>query len=322
MRILLAIDGSSAADVARDLVAAMPHDAGGVVRVVTVAPTLAELIAVPWAMAATPDASEIEANALRLHRNALDAAVAELRATRSQVGVESVLLRGRAASEIIDEARQMSADLVVVGHRGHGPWQTILLGSVSAEVVDHAPCPVLVARGERLGPVILAVDGSGYARAAECALRHWPIFRGLPVTVVTVTEDRFPYATSLGSLDHSLAVDAYAAEPKAMHAPAGDAEQTATSRLRRAGLDASAEMRDGDPAHQIIAAAEVHGAGLIVVGTRGQTGLHRLILGSVARKVLLHAPCSVLIVRGGTEAPPVAPVREDREAGELVSSFG
>ena len=61
----------------------------------------------------------------------------------------------------------MAADLVVVGHRGHGRWESILLGSVSAEVVDHAPCPVLVARDERLGPIILADDRSSHARAAE-----------------------------------------------------------------------------------------------------------------------------------------------------------
>ena len=37
--------------------------------------------------------------------------------------------------------------------------------------------------------------------------------------------------------------------------------------------------------------------GTIVIGTRGHTGLARLFLGSVARNVLLHAPCSVLVVR-------------------------
>ena len=78
-----------------------------------------------------------------------------------------VLARGRAASTIVDQAREMDADLVVVGHRGMGEWESRLLGSVSAEVVDHAPCPVLVVRNDQLGPIVLAVDGSPHAQAAE-----------------------------------------------------------------------------------------------------------------------------------------------------------
>jgi nucleotide-binding universal stress UspA family protein len=289
MRILLAVDGSPGADRARDLVAAMPLHAGGTVRIVSVAPTLADLIDVPWAIAATVAAGEIEADALRLHQVALESAVAELRSARSDLEVESIVRRGRAASVIVDEARELSADLVLIGHRGHGAWDSLLLGSVAAEVVDHAPCPVLVARGERLGAVVFADDGSTYARAAEGALLNWPIFGGLPITVVTVAE----------------------ADARADEAAAG--------RLCEAGLDARSEVRGGDPAHQIIAAATAHEAGLIVLGTRGQTGLRRIILGSVARKVLLHAPCSVLVIRGGTRVPWTPAERADPE---LVSSFG
>ena len=54
---------------------------------------------------------------------------------------------------------------------------------------------------------------------------------------------------------------------------------------------------------------------MIVVGTRGQTGLRRLILGSVARNVLLHAPCSVLVVRGG----PHAALRRSTSASRIRS---
>jgi nucleotide-binding universal stress UspA family protein len=90
-------------------------------------------------------------------------------------------------------------------------------------------------------------------------------------------------------------------------------------RLRQAGLQADAEVREGDPAHEIVLSARQHGAGLVVVGTRGQTGLRRLILGSVARKVLLHAPCSVLIVRGSHVSEPDAAAGQP---AELVSPFG
>ena len=61
--------------------------------------------------------------------------------------------------------------------------------------------------------------------------------------------------------------------------------------------------RSGDPAHEIVAYAKEQQSGLLVLGTRGHTGLRRLMLGSVARNVLLHAPCSVLVVRENV-APP------------------
>src|SRR3990172_6753722 len=60
--------------------------------------------------------------------------------------VQSAVIRGRAATAIVEEARRFGADLVIVGSRGHGALEEMLLGSVSAEGVDHAPCPVLEIR--------------------------------------------------------------------------------------------------------------------------------------------------------------------------------
>ena len=273
MRILLAVDGSRSADRARDLIAALPWQESARVRIVSVASTVGE--------------DEV----LRVHRDALDAAVREIRSANSDLDVQPVLIRGRAASVIVDQAREMEADVIVLGHRGQGRWDSMLLGSVAAEVVDRAPCPVLVARDEHLGAVILADDGSPHARAAEGIVTRWPLFSGLPVTVVTVADGRFPFAS------------------------------TAAGRLREAGFDATPEARTGDPADQIIAAADEHGAGLIVVGTRGQTRLRRLILGSVAQKVLLNASCSVLVVREGAR-PDGRRVALRPEQDELVTAFG
>jgi len=58
-------------------------------------------------------------------------------------------------------------------------------------------------------------------------------------------------------------------------------------------------MRDGDAAGEIVAVAEQRGADLVVPGSRGRTGMTRLLLGSVARNVLSASPASVLIARDG-----------------------
>jgi nucleotide-binding universal stress UspA family protein len=317
MRILLATDGSPAADQARDLVAALPWREGGRVRIVSVAPTRSELLGAPWAVDVLPDADQLEDEALRVHREAIEAAEREISSARDDLAIESILARGRAATVIVDEARTMPAELIVVGHRGHGRWESMLLGSVSSEVVDHAPCPVLVARDERLGPVIFADDGSASARSAEAVLTRWPLFTGLPMAVLTVVEEGFPFATAMAPLLYSEAMTQYASSIQELEQLARDENEAAARRLREAGFVAAALVRSGDAAHEIVAVARERQAGLIVVGTRGQTGLRRLILGSVARNVLLHAPCSVLVVREAVE-----PVRSAATEGAQPGSLG
>jgi nucleotide-binding universal stress UspA family protein len=318
MRILLATDGSRAADQARDLVAALPCQEGGRVRIVSVAPTRADLLGMPWTVDVLPDADRLEDETLRVNREALETAEREISSAHCDLVIEPILIRGRAASAILDEARAMPADLIVVGHRGHGRWETVLLGSVSSEVVDHAPCPVLVARDERLGPVIFADDGSPSARMAESVLSSWPLFSGLPVTVLTVAEEGYPHAAAMAPLVYSETMDQYAASTHDLERLARQENDAAAGRLREAGFEATGLIREGDAAHEIVAVARERGAGLIVVGTRGQTGLRRLILGSVARNVLLHAPCSVLVIREPASPSPTGSARGDE--AELVAS--
>jgi nucleotide-binding universal stress UspA family protein len=294
MRILLAIDGSFAADRARDLVSSLPWHEGDRLQIVGVVPIRPDGTSGLWYAPANPDVDPIEPPQTNPVRDALARAEREIRCARGDLEIETTLERGRPASVIIELARQLPADLIVVGHRGAGAWETMLLGSVSAEVVDQAPCPVLVARDDELGPIVLADDRSVQARSAESLLLDWPVFEGLPVTVLTVADP------GIASVEAECGAVA--------------------ARLREAGLDAAAEVRQGDPAPQIIASARAHRANLIIVGTRGQTGVQRLMLGSVARNVLLNAPCSVLVVRGGLGAAP-PPYHRTREK-ELISPFG
>ena len=66
----------------------------------------------------------------------------------------------------------------------------MVLGSVSAEVVDHAPCAVLVAVPRIAGPIVFADDGSPSARGRGDRPGKLPLPPGTPVTVLTVTDDR------------------------------------------------------------------------------------------------------------------------------------
>jgi nucleotide-binding universal stress UspA family protein len=210
--------------------------------------------------------------------------------------VEGQVLHGRPASAIVDNARDFSADLVIVGSRGHSTVAWPFLGSTSMEVVSRASCPVLVARRATLSRIVFATDGGHSAQEAEAILSRWPIFAGLPVRVVSVP-DAVPWTTAVVPAMYGQVLDAYASEllePTAEHQRIAD--ETA-ARLRARGLVADVEIRGGGAAREIVAAAEERDTDLIVVGTGGRAAGTRLLLGSVAENVLSNSPASVLIVR-------------------------
>jgi nucleotide-binding universal stress UspA family protein len=171
----------------------------------------------------------------------------------------------------------------------------MLLGSVSAEIVDHAPAPVHVVRDAPIDSVLFADDGSTSVGPARAILRGWAVLRHLPVTVLTVAETEIPTAGLAAGL-YDEAIESYSQSIDVAVAQCSDNAERTADELGRAGYAATAVVRDGDAAHAIVELAQERGIGLIVMGTRGHTGLTRLVLGSVARNVLLHAPCSVLIV--------------------------
>ena len=199
---------------------------------------------------------------------------------------------GRPVNTILDAADRFGPDLLVVGSRSLGPLTSALLGSVSEELVDHAPCPVLVARGSELRRVVLAEDGSPDALAAGTLLLRWPIFGASQIRVISVSE--VPALPDLPTKTAAIASHRVAQE---VFATTEELARTTMDRLVRAGLDAETSVRQGDPAAEILTAAADWSADLIIIGTRGQTGLTRLLHGSVARKVLEHGHCSVLVER-------------------------
>jgi len=297
MRILLAVDGSVCSDRATQLVASLPLPPGSAVRIVAVLQPLADALALSYAAAGDASAtieSEEERDARHL-REAIGRAETALR--RDGLTVDGYLVRGRPASSIVEEAARMPADLVVVGSRGHGTIATMVLGSTAAEVVDHAPCPVLVARDDTLGDIALADDGSPSARGAEAILTDWPIFAGATVKVLAVAEVGVPVAAGFTPGLYDQVLESYTRSADQAREDATAEAEEAARRLTAAGMKADGVALEGDPASEIMRYAKAQRLGTIVMGTRGRTGLTRLILGSVARNVLLHAHCSVLIVR-------------------------
>lgn len=300
MRILLALDGSPSADRARALVTSLPWPEGSTIRIVAALDVSPALWGGPWIPAIPADADAMEDEAVAALTRVLQEARPPLE--RAGLTVEAELLRGSPAAAIVDDARLWKPDLIVIGSRGHGPVETALLGSVSAAVTDHATCPVLVARGDRVSRVILAEDGSPAGMAARDVVARWPAFERLPVLVVGVVDVAAPWRSGIAPTMFGAAMDVYAEMLGNARATHREVVAATAAHLRARGRTAEGELREGDPADQIRQAASDAAGDLVVIGSRGHMGITRLVMGSVAHAVLTHAHCSVLVVKTSRDA--------------------
>jgi nucleotide-binding universal stress UspA family protein len=313
MRVLLATDGSQPAEIARQLVDGIGWPPGSTIRVVTVVSPVQYVMGSEWAAGVIEEADELQVHLQEHGQSLVEQAAGSL--ARADRAVEQQVLQGRPSGCIVEDARGFGADLIVLGSRGHGAIASMVLGSVAASVTDHAPCPVLVARAPVLTRVLLAHDGSPHATAAEEMLTAWPIFADAAIEVASVAHLTAPWHVTAYSPLYETNVHRYFETSRAVLQHHTDIAEAATDRLRAAGLRASAEVIEGDPGAAIIDLAERHQADLILLGTHGRTGVARLVLGSVARNVMLHAPVSVLVVR-----PASGPTETEAAKGETRRS--
>lgn len=207
---------------------------------------------------------------------------------------QSMVREGPAAQEIVAAAEALGTDVIAVGSRGLGGVKRFLLGSVSEQVMTYAPCSVLVARESEARDaslrVLLAYDGSPTAEAAVEMLASLALNAQTHLLVTTVMTLMTYYRMDV----IQTTSPAWQAEKQAAQESLDHIEQ----RLRHTTPNVAVQLREGDDASQeILDAAQAFNADLIVVGHKGRSGIERLLVGSVASRVVHHAPCSVWVVR-------------------------
>jgi nucleotide-binding universal stress UspA family protein len=147
--------------------------------------------------------------------------------------------------------------------------------------------------------ILLATDGSPSATLATRTAIELAQATGAPLHVVTawsIPVSAYGYAPLL------IVPEVEAAErEKAEQALARAVEQA-----EAAGVTATSALREGEPVHEICAAARETRASLVVVGAHGWGVVRRLVFGSVSTGVLHRAPCPVLVVRAGEEPDATA----------------
>jgi nucleotide-binding universal stress UspA family protein len=210
-----------------------------------------------------------------------ETAQSHLKGIREKAGtIECELLVVHGASpyqEIVDAAERHRADIIVVGSHGRTGLMRAMMGSVAARVIGHAPCDVLVVPAATVmwgKGILLASDGSRYGDAAAVTAGRLARLCGLPLTVLCVTESAVAGGDVARETVHRIET-ALAAE----------------------GMSVRTLVREGRPDRAIVQAARDTGADLIVMGSHGHTGLERLLMGSVAERVIGHAECPVLVVK-------------------------
>jgi nucleotide-binding universal stress UspA family protein len=299
MRILLATDGSSSAAIAASLVSNVPWPVGSSVDVVRVIEDQGQVIAAPWPGVGLSEMPDAHAASVQAAEDAIVELVEPLRCLGLQT--DRAVLRGRAADAILDRIDRHRPDIVIVGNRGRTPLERTLLGSVSAELVDGSPVPILVARKPTIDRVLVAVDGSEVASDAVASVRRWPFLAASEIRVLSVMPTHLSWSPSVAAVDGEKAMPS--PRPEALESlrehEAVAAEAAAL--FRTVGFRSDSVVATGTPASTIVDYANDWDADLVIMGSHGRTGLTRLVLGSVARSVLHHAGCSVLIVRRQTE---------------------
>ena len=147
--------------------------------------------------------------------------------------------------------------------------------------------------------VLVATDGSEQSLKAARYLRD--LFGTAPekITVIAVVRPlaAVPFASDFGEERH--AAQQAEADPGgySFHEAAWEAVNRVAAELSGADAQVETMVRGGDPADQIVRAADELEADLIVIGGRGKGAMQAIVLGSVAYRVLHHAPCPVLVTR-------------------------
>jgi nucleotide-binding universal stress UspA family protein len=256
-------------------------------------------------MAAYPGV-EHDRDAQRKPAETLVAKTAELLRAEG-LRVTTAVELGCPKSKIIDIAAESHVDLIVLGSHGRTGLDRFLMGSLPDSVLRHADCSVELVRlprsakgskrisGAAKGKVrriLLAIDDSKFSKAASQLLIE-QVPNETEVRVLHVVEP-LPCLLARGTGGYNPALDKLR---EARTRQAEDLVAKFAEMLSSNNLKVTTSVGKGDPKSKILDAAEQWKADLIVLGSIGQTGLERFLMGSVSDTVACHARCSVEVVR-------------------------
>jgi len=202
-----------------------------------------------------------------------------VKAQAAKEGVSCITIVSRSEEpyeDIVRHASKNNVDMIIMGTHGKTEMKRLMMGSVTALVIGHAPCKILVlplnAKVECKN-VLIATDGSKYSEAAASEALGIAKRCGSSLIVMSVA-----------SSDAEIAL-------------AKDNVNKVAEAAEKEGIKTTSVVTEGKPYEVIIEISKQNKADLIIVGSHGRTGLARLLMGSVTERVIGLAEVAVLIVK-------------------------
>jgi nucleotide-binding universal stress UspA family protein len=275
--------------------------------------------AVPTAldMGYLPVAVELTEAARRAHLESLGRFVGEI--GHEGVPVDVICREGDACAEIRNVAREITADLIVMGSHGRSGFKRIALGSVTESLLVRPPAPVLVVRGDAPG-------GRGLFRRVLCAADLSERSADTIGFAVALAGEGAEHLTVLSVVEDLESVQARLPCPPAGPPFRVDVERATIAELQRRIPDEARvgsrieELVTFGPADlEILRIASEERDDLIVLGTHGHGAVDRVLFGSTVRRVVRGAECPVVVVPAG-HAWPVKALMPARHRGAYGNS--
>ncbi|MCZ7575048.1 MAG: universal stress protein [Ardenticatenaceae bacterium] len=306
--ILVPLDGSPLAEQVLPLALSIAKRAGARL-------TLLQVVPVPGAALTLTDAvlsadAQLDLLQSQTDKYLRDIAQRLLPASSAEpdpIPVEREMITGQAGLAISECAATLPADLIVMATHGRSGLHWLALGSVTGQVLQLSPAPLIIVRPRRVGPV---------------RFDELPALDRIMVTLdgSELAERVLPVAARLGQLFHSELFLFRAAHIPTVSAIASELQPVLRARAEIAAweylrtvaasfnlhrFEVRTVTEPGTAVEAILAVAEELDVTLIAMTTHGRTGLSRVVSGSVADRIVRSSARPVLIVRSPLEQAPI-----------------
>jgi nucleotide-binding universal stress UspA family protein len=207
--------------------------------------------------------------------------------------LEALICEGEPHEVLVNVATARNANLIAIGTHGRKGLKKLFLGSVTSRVIASSPCDILTVKKPcsnctgKYESILVSFDGSEFSKKALIRACELAKIDGSEIRVFYVIpryEEMIEFISS-SSIKENLRRDAE------------DIMEKTKTIATEQGVKIETEIAEGDEAEKIIEKAKGLKSDLIITGTHGWRSINRAIIGSITERLIINAPCPVLIVK-------------------------